>query len=210
MSSKHGWIWGCLIVLGPAVVGGCSGDVAMPSIEHSKKVSGPRQLDDHGTPLPFRTSKVNRWNSANNGTSYEPCTALTQFELTRLGIDVSSVRDAAGTDGQTLRGCAWKAFRVDGAVPWSISQFVGNSQSLADDKNLHSTADDVWLPDISIDARRVGVHRWLGDSSCDTYVQSGAAAVNTMVVYHGDSPPPSEICDRALAFTRATISKMPL
>ncbi len=68
----------------------------------------------------------------------------------------------------------------------------------------------MWLPDILIDGRVVGVHRFTNGANCDTYVQSGMAAVNTMVIHHGSPhPAPEEICAKAIEFTRATIGKMP-
>ncbi|MBM7366940.1 hypothetical protein JOC45_001632, partial [Gordonia hydrophobica] len=62
-----------------------------------------------------------------------------------------------------------------------------------------------------VGSRTVGVHYTTSGFYCATYVQSGAAAVDTMVTALGQPhPPPSQICDRALEFTRATIAKMPL
>ncbi|WP_432211714.1 DUF3558 family protein [Gordonia aichiensis] len=173
--------------------------------------SGVRQVDDAGKKLPFETDHQRRWNRANDGTPYEPCTALTDGELYDNGVDARSTRDAAGTDGQTLRGCRWKFMVRNNDRGWSVSQFVANSPSLAADKQRYSLADDIWLQDAVLDGRTVGIHRTATLSDCDTYVQSGAAGVHTLVMYIGPTPPPpSEICDRAIAFTRATISKMPL
>lgn len=82
--------------------------------------------------------------------------------------------------------------------------------SLDEDKARKSADFDVWLPNLLIDQRTVGIHRTEGYGDCATYVQSGGAAVDTIVSVHGADPLPSEICDRAIAFTRATIDKMPL
>ncbi|WP_083812534.1 DUF3558 family protein [Gordonia neofelifaecis] len=170
-----------------------------------------RQSDDQGRRLPFDVVNSDRWNSANSGSEYEPCTALTATELLGEGIDPNSVSDAAGTNGQTLRGCKWSFAGGTYASRWRVGQFVGNSPGLVTDKLSKSTRVDVWLADVLIEGRVVGLHRTISGQNCDTYVQSGAAAVTTLVTYSGlTPPPPAEICDRALAFTRATISKMPL
>ncbi|WP_372477246.1 DUF3558 domain-containing protein [Gordonia liuliyuniae] len=173
--------------------------------------SSVRQTDDSGKTLPFQTRHSRRWNSANDGTAYEPCTALSQEQLAELGIRASTAADAAGTNGQTLRGCDWRYAGGDFDNHWSLSQFVGNSPGLATSKERRSGGINQWLPDEVISGRQVGVHIYTTGDQCDTYVQSGQASVITMVTHYGRPQPPiSEICDRALAFTRATIDKMPL
>lgn len=168
-----------------------------------------RQTDARGLRLPFDTEHPHRWSEANDGTEYEPCTAVGKEQLTALGIDPSSVHDAAGTDGQTLRGCNWQ-YRAERRNLWMVSQIVGNSPSLAADKAAKGRSTDRWLPDRTVDGRQVGVHQFAGGGACDTYVQSGRAAVNTIVMYNGlPLPPVEEICAKALEFTEATIGKMP-
>lgn len=199
-----------LVPLVLALLAGCAthedGQPVVPSALSSKV----RQVDDSGRTLPFQTSHSRRWNGANDGTVYEPCTAVGLEELARLSIDPTTATDAAGTDGQTLRGCRWR-YITGKHSGWSIAQFVGNSASLAADKAKFRSGDDIWLADLSINGRVVGLHRSAQLADCDTYVQSGRAGVHTVAMYVGPTPPPpSEICDRALAFTRATISKMPL
>lgn len=196
------------------LIAGCSktSDAGISTAEPRTEAAhdGVRQTDDLGQILPFVTKHSRRWSRANDGTSYEPCTAVEDAHLLAIGIEPTSVRDAAGTDGQTLRGCTWDAFLVDGRRSWSLSQFVGNSPSLESDKRRKSSAGDVWLPDLEIDNRVVGVHRWSGGDDCATYVQSGRAAVDTLVLYLGSAhPAPEEICAKAIAFTRATIGKIP-
>lgn len=94
---------------------------------------------------------------------------------------------------------------------WQLTQIVGNSPNLVSEKELKSSRLNTWLPDRVIGGRQVGVHFLNGLQSCDTYVQSGGAAVSTIAAYSGrGTVPQTEICDRALAFTAATISKMPL
>ncbi|WP_424324891.1 DUF3558 family protein [Gordonia sp. (in: high G+C Gram-positive bacteria)] len=170
-----------------------------------------RQQDDSGRNLPFNTVHPHRWSHANNGTDYEPCTALGNSELEGLGINTRTAEDAAGTDGQTLRGCIWQYATSEDFPQWRVTQIVGNSPSLAVEKSLKSASVNTWLPDRVIGGRQVGVHFLNGLQSCDTYVQSGGAAVSTIAAYSGrGTVPQTEICDRALVFTAATISKMPL
>lgn len=195
--------------IGSGIITGCSAADSVPSASATSTLREIRQVDDAGRPLPFRTKFPDRWNRANNGTAYEPCTALSEPSLERLQVVASSVRDAAGTNGQTLRGCEWEYRSVPGRGPWHVSQIVGNSPSLAHDKTMKSAPTDVWLPDEHVRGREVGVHYTTSGRYCATYVQSGRAAVDTIVSVVGKVPP-SEICDRALEFTRATISKMPL
>lgn len=181
------------------------------SITTSSSASGIRQVDANGTHLPFDTRHDRRWSAGNDGTRYEPCTALDEGELAALSVDPESAADAAGTNGQTLRGCKWRYTSTDFGDRWNLSQFVGNSPGLDFAKNRRSGGINEWLPDVSIAGRQVGVHIYTTGTQCDTYVQSGGASVITMVTHYGQNQPPiSEICDRALAFTRATIGKMPV
>ncbi|WP_423132894.1 DUF3558 family protein [Gordonia malaquae] len=166
-----------------------------------------RQVDDLGNRLPFATKHSRRWNSGNNGSSYEPCTALASVDLDNLGVDPDSAKDAAGTNGQTLRGCEWK---YKGRTDRTLSQFVGNSVSLAHAQSRRSDRSDVWQPKLRIGTRTVGVHINTTGGQCDTYVQSRGAGVITMVFEFSDPPSPTtDICERAIAFTRATIDRMP-
>ena len=168
-----------------------------------------RQTDDRGRSLPFETRHPNRWNPGNDGTAYEPCTALTDTGLEDLGIEPRTVRDAAGTNGQTLRGCVWEYRDTSAGHRLTVSQIVGNWDSLELEKRMKSTPNDVWRDDVTVDGRTVGLltDPVLGD--CTTYVQSGRAAVNTSVFDHGDALDMDATCDRALEFTRATIGQMP-
>lgn len=170
--------------------------------------AAPSGRGDQARNLPFDTNFPNRWNSANDGSAYEPCNAL-RVDLVELGIDPDSVSDAAGTDGQTARGCEWRYLDDSPVAHWTVSQVVGNSSGLAREKARVSGNADVWLPDLRIGGRTVGVHFVKAGGDCDTYVQSGKAAVSTIVVTLDTDVPVSEICDRAIAFTSATIDKIP-
>ncbi|WP_423131146.1 DUF3558 family protein [Gordonia malaquae] len=169
-----------------------------------------RQIDDSGVRLPFHTVHGHRWNSGNDGTHYEPCTALSAKELETLGINPGSASDAAGTDGQTLRGCDWDYAGDIELEHWTVSQIVGNSSGLVSDKNRHAGSHDLWLEDQFINGRTIGVHAMISGSQCDTNVQSGNAIVTTLVMYSGlKDQPLSALCERAITFTRATIDRMP-
>lgn len=157
--------------------------------------------------LPFESVHPHRWSSANDGSDYEPCVALTAERLKELGVDTQSVRDAAGTDGQTLRGCQWSYRVVDGAR-WAVSQVVANSAGLEEYKKKYS--DDKWIADQVIAGRTVGVTNSSDLGQCMTYVQSGRAGITTLVIHHRlPHPPVDEVCERAIEFTKATIDKMP-
>nr|WP_283255302.1 DUF3558 family protein [Gordonia sp. PP30] len=168
-----------------------------------------RQTDAQGRKLPFTTKFRHRWNSANSGTTYEPCTAAGSADVDRLGVDLTTVKDIAGTDGQTSRGCTWKYSGVDRDHGWSVTQVVGNSPSLATDKQKRRSVSDQWRSDVTIDGRLVGLHTTTYGRACDTYVQSGQAAVSTFVSVIDRGIGTDEVCERALAFTRATIGQMP-
>ena len=196
-----------IVVLGCA---GCGGVADTGSENPSENSRVPRQVDDEGRRLPFETSFHDRWNRRNDGTTYEPCTALDSPALRRIEIDPSSAADAAGTDGQTARGCRWKFEESAGQKGWTIRQFVGNSRSLNDFRVRSQSTSDRWLPSEFVAGREVGMHTFTHGRQCDTYVQSSEAGVVTMVHASPPIPKPSEICSRTLEFTRATIGKMPL
>ncbi|WP_431309371.1 DUF3558 family protein [Gordonia sesuvii] len=102
--------------------------------ESSASMSGTptdkiRQTDDSGSPLPFANQFPARWNESNDGTSYEPCTAMDSDTADEIGIDFSSVKDAATVSGQTLRGCEWDYADSD-TSGWFASQAVADFSSL--------------------------------------------------------------------------------
>ena len=165
-----------------------------------------RQTDDNGVALPFETDFPERWNSSNDGTPYEPCTAISQVDAESAGLDPTSVADAAAVSGQTLRGCRW-IFVGSGATGWSADQVVADFESLDEYKKDNSDFD--WFDDVSVDGRTVGVASATG-RNCFTYVQSKSSGVTTGVMFIGtDRPPLTEICQRAIDLTKATIDKIP-
>ncbi|NMO04308.1 DUF3558 family protein [Gordonia sp. TBRC 11910] len=154
--------------------------------------------------LPFASTFPNRWNQGNDGTEYEPCVAVTGAVAERLGLDPASIEDAATVDHQTARGCRWRDHEKS---PWSVSQIVGNQASLAAYKSQNRSL--TWRPDLEISGRQVAVSE-INSTTCVTHVQSSGAGVSTLAQYiSANAPPIDEICDRAIAFTRATIDKMP-
>ncbi|NNG98907.1 DUF3558 family protein [Gordonia araii] len=166
-----------------------------------------------GSPTPVSTAQKsahpgafpNRVNPGNDGSSYEPCAEANRNDLEQLGWEWSTRRDAALVDKQTARGCVWKDSSAGSR--WTLSQVVGNSPSLTAYRRTNSDFD--WQPDQTVGGRTVAVYV-MDSSTCVTRVQSQRAGVNTIVSYNSlPAPPISEICSRAIAFTRATISRMP-
>lgn len=166
---------------------------------------GIRQTDDNGVALPFLTQFPRRWNSGNNGTSYEPCTEANADALTSVGLLPRSARDAASADFQTARGCVWKFAQFDYAT---LSQTVGNSPGLDAYKAQYS-ASVRWRGETQISYRRVAIGGSPGGETCETFVSSGRAIVVASAYFAVNPPPIAEICDKAIAFTRATIDQMP-
>lgn len=168
-----------------------------------------RQTDSSGNRLPFETEFPNRWSINNDGTPYEPCTAVTPDTLRRFTLDADSVDDVAASDFQTARGCQWKFLDENRST---LAQQVGNlvepAAGLTGYKEL-STSGAVWYPDYEIDGRRV-VMSSLFPGECGVVVQSRSAVVATSVLRFGVNRPPQEvICKTASEFLQATIAKIP-
>lgn len=179
-----------------------TGDVirSMPSTP-----PGIRQTDDNGVKLPFTTTFPRRWNSGNDGTAYEPCNGASPEALKDSGLDVSSAEDAAAADFQTARGCVWKYKEHEYAT---LSQTVGNADGLNAYKEQYSVSVR-WQGETSLGGRRVAIGGAPGGKTCETFVASGSAIVITSAYFPASAPPIDEICDKAIAFTRATIDQMP-
>ncbi|WP_431309370.1 DUF3558 family protein [Gordonia sesuvii] len=165
-----------------------------------------RQTDTSGRPLPFTTGFEKRWNSSNDGTDYEPCTAVDSSTAESVGLDIHTVADAATVDGQTLRGCTWEYSNpaLDG---WSADQIVADYESLEAYRLRNASFN--WLSDIQISGRTIGIGS-LSSNDCFTYVQSEGSGVITAAAFNSSpNPPLPEICDRAIELTRATIADIP-
>ncbi|WP_244176179.1 DUF3558 domain-containing protein [Gordonia lacunae] len=200
-------------MIGSALVGCSTTGTPIPEPEaaskHTSTTPAVRQTDDAGRGLPFRTEFPNRWNVNNNGSSYEPCTQVSDDVLNRFGLIAASVSDVAGSDFQTARGCRWKYHDDNSSY---ISQFVGNilrpEEGLTGHKALTSPGKS-WLPDRSINGRRV-LASSIGTGDCSVHVRSGDAVVVTSVTRFDLEPPPvAEICATASDFLRATLDEIP-
>lgn len=188
--------------------------VAVPSTAPSSWDRTParptiRQTDEVGRALPFKNQFPNRWSINNDGTTYEPCTAVEPNTASQFGLIPESVRDVAASDFQTARGCKWK-FRDDGKS--SLSQAVGNlmqpEKGLTGYKQQYSATME-WLPDIDVHGRRAIVGSTM-PSECTVYVESGAAIVGTGVTRFGaEKPPLNDTCESAISFLRLTIGNIP-
>ncbi|QHN25807.1 DUF3558 domain-containing protein [Gordonia pseudamarae] len=162
-----------------------------------------RQTDDRGKPLPFTTRFPDRWSANNNGTSYEPCTALNDAELTSLGLNPTTVRDVALANHQTARGCIWKYF---GKSMGGISQSTGNRPTFE-----YELTDREWYIrsyTTTIGGRLAIVNYWK-QFSCFTIVKVENARVTTTANRVLTPTPEAELCNLAIEFTKLTIPKMP-
>ena len=172
---------------------------------HASATNDIRQTDAQGRALPFETAFPRRWSNGNDGTTYEPCTAATTTILTDSRLDPQSARDAAAADHQTARGCVWSLSDREYA---DLSQYVGNQPDLDVYKQMNARFMN-WSDDISLINRRVAVATARSIPECTTFVRSGEAIVVTNLSISINPPPIDEICDKAIAFTRATIDQIP-
>ncbi|HEY9312191.1 DUF3558 family protein [Williamsia sp.] len=196
-----------VLVLILVAVSGCqNGDTTTKAVPITANPPGESSIVS-GTPvpLPFDNRFPNRWNPANDGTSFEPCVAYSDEELTAFGIDPAQIEDVAQVDGQGTRGCSWKM--PDG---FSLSQVVTNSESL--DVYRQGVSEVDWRSDLLVGDRRVGSFGIQYESSelCSTYVQSFKAGVVTNVmVFDSAEGKAAEPCEFVDSFTRAYIDKIP-
>ncbi|MBD0023917.1 DUF3558 domain-containing protein [Gordonia pseudamarae] len=180
--------------------------VPSPSADSTDTTSTPtsiRQTDDHGKELPFTTKFPDRWSANNDGTTYEPCTSLTDTELSALGVDPTTVKDVALANHQTARGCIW-SYR--GRWMGGVSHFTGDKPTFEEEKKDRSWYEKSY--DITIDGRLVLVDYW-DSSRCITTVEVEHASVSTIVTRLWNPPPESELCNLAIEFTKLTLPKMP-
>lgn len=212
---------GPLAKLGPAAIAlasiavatGCTesgtavGEKSSVIQSQSPALAPIRQVDDAGRRLPFTTVFPNRWSRNNDGTRYEPCTAASAQILQSLRVDPTTAKDAAAADGQTVRGCRW---RYKNESSSRLGQHVGNMNGGVTGISQYKLrySDFMWFPDLTLDGRQVGLFSQGGDA-CDTLVESGTAFVFTHVALGRLDDDVTENCNRAIAFTRATIDLMP-
>lgn len=177
-----------------------SGDAAQPT-----ESSTIRQTDDAGNRLPFTTVFPDRWNMNNDGTTYEPCTAVTEPVLLQFKLAPNSVRDAAGANHQTIRGCNWNFADSESN---SLTQVAGNGPSLQEYRAKNDPGF-AFLPNVSIQGREVLRFRIAGEFQCTAAVQSGRAQVLTTVFMFKNTPPVDQLCEIPVNFLRATIDRIP-
>ena len=210
MNRRNKFLFGTILFIS-ILASGCASTIrGTPQSQMTQAGSStdrPRQTDSRGVPLPFVTEFYDRWNPANSGSTYEPCTALSKSDLLSLGLDPNSVKDAAVVDGQTARGCSWFSVPPT-AGDLYVHQTVGNSPSLQAYKKKYKNIA-VWRSDLMINGRQVGLEEDVM-GGCTTYVQSAGAGVVTGTTSSGNRKLSlDDQCARALEFTRATIVGIP-
>ena len=134
-----------------------------------------RQTDDAGRRLPFDTKFPDRWSSNNDGTPYEPCTAVSESILRQFKLNPDSAQDTAAANHQTVRGCRWK-FQEESAD--SVAQSVANAPPLNEYRSKHQGLF-TFFPDVTIAGRQVLVFQIPDTSDCSAAVRSGNATVDT-------------------------------
>lgn len=155
--------------------------------------------------LPFDNPFPNRWNNSNDGTSFEPCTAYSDSELSRFGVDPGAIKDAALVDRQGIRGCYWFT-----SNKYSLSVVVTNAESL--EKYQSGMREIDWKPDLLIGGRTVGLADLNDDeNTCSTYIQSGKSIVSAEVIINGGEEGRAKYdpCKIVIDFTAAYIEKIP-
>ena len=173
-----------------------------PAVTASTTVEAIRQTDSKGIKLPFTTQFPDRWSANNDGTVYEPCTALSDTELGAAGLDPASVADAAIANHQTARGCSWKHAGIRLS---SIGQITGNKPTFEERMKLRSNSNTRW--NLTINGRVVMVDS-NSAASCTVTVKSGRSPVSTIITRTWNPPPSKELCEIAIDFARRTIPKM--
>ncbi|MDF0530833.1 DUF3558 family protein [Tsukamurella sp. 8F] len=161
--------------------------------------------------LPFTPTYTERWNRRNDGSSFEPCTAHIADDLEAIGIDASTMEDAAISDSPNYRGCNWELMRRPGDSPGTAlnyaTQAVSNQRNLPFYKEGHDEMR--WGPDQVIDGRVFGV----ADAPHDDFLvafESGTALVITSVkIDRRSHRSPSEERERAMKFALLAATKAP-
>ena len=187
-----------------------SGEGAQPGLGSPTSQSLPSASTSTSTSvevsLPFHNPFPNRWNSSNDGTTFEPCVAFSEKELLRFGVDPAVIEDAALVDGQGVRGCEWFMPRS-----FSLNVVVTNSTSLDDYKS--GRGELLWKPDLVVDDRVVGIAQLNSDDHvCMTYIQSSAAIVATSVVITGgvEALRNYDPCQLVIDFTKSYLDRIPV
>ncbi len=172
------------------------------SVESSR--SSVRQTDARGIALPFVTPFPDRWSTNNDGTSYEPCTALTDAELINAGLDPTTVEDIAVANHQTARGCIW--YFHGGPDAGLLSHATGNRPTFEQDIKDRSWYEVSY--DISIKRRHVLVDS-RSATACMTTVKSGKSPVFVRASKLFKPIGREAVCQRAIDFMKRVIDRMP-
>ena len=189
------------------VASGCTVNGSPASAPHSGNEDARptiRQTDTRGIKLPFTTSFPDRWSANNDGTTYEPCTALTGAELRGAGIDPTTVKDIAVANHQTARGCMWDY--IGDHTAGKVAHATGNLPTFEE-----SQTDREWYEvsyDLKIKGRLVLVNSKAA-TLCMTTVKSGRSPVDITVSKIFDPIGREAVCKRAIDFTRLVINRMP-
>ncbi|MCB1295305.1 MAG: DUF3558 family protein [Gordonia sp.] len=186
---------------------GCSVD-GSPTATVDSRVGVPgssiRQTDARGVALPFVTPFPDRWSTNNDGTTYEPCTALTDAELGDAGLDPATAMDVAVANHQTARGCIW--YFHGGPDAGLLSHATGNRPTFEQDMK-----DRGWYEvsyDISIKGRLVLVDS-RDTTDCMATVKSGKSPVIVGTSKLFKPIGREAVCQRAIDFMKRVIDRMP-
>ena len=185
----------------------CAVDGSPTATTDSVTTSTPqsiRQTDARGVRLPFTTTFPDRWSSGNDGTTYEPCTALTSTELRAAGLDPSTAEDAAVVNHQTVRGCIW--YFTGGSESGTLSHATGNMPTF--EQNMEDRDQYQVSYDITLNGRHVLVDS-IDAAACMTTVKSGRSPVLVRVSKLFKPIGREAVCKRAIDFTRLVIDRMP-
>jgi hypothetical protein len=150
--------------------------------------------------LPFRQLFLERTNERNDGTSFEPCIVYRSDELLALGIDPTTIEDAAISRGPNFRGCHWR-------MPASYtSQIVVGRGSLP--HYVRSHAEVEWRPQIQAHGRTIA-YGSQGPDQCMAAFKSEAAIVVTSVSWWFAGKWPGTACEWVVKFASLAASKAP-
>lgn len=130
--------------------------------------------------LPFTPAVEGRLNDRNNGSTFEPCIAYSDDELTAIGIKPATRRDAAMSESPNYRGCHW-----DVGASSTVSQIVTNQGSLADYLRHHGERQ--WRLAATTTGRTVAIGDSRFDDGCSAVFKSqGAIVVSHTPIWNGD------------------------
>ncbi|WP_259139822.1 DUF3558 domain-containing protein [Tsukamurella ocularis] len=185
------------------LLSGCAVSVVGEAVPAEGAAS--RTASTSARPLPFMPKFDGRTNERNDGTSFEPCVAYSDDEMRGLGVDPSTIRDAAISESPNYRGCYWQSpDRVS-----FFSQELGNEKSL--DAYKAKQSHRPWQPDRVINGRRVILTTERG-TGCFASFMSEKAIVNSAYSIGSRGKPSADLvaeCNKAIEWATLAISKAP-